>query len=222
MFEEEAFDESFCPPLPIAALTNVTNLLSRTNEVRKLAPKVNVQVRQDGKRHYAALKQMAEEYAVLKKQSEHDGPCAEAALWQLCHRGRNTICQHGAAVPSVKSQGAATDALHDLVRPFVPEEEGVALSVGSIPHMCGEACVPGACRFHRKGKCFDGLLCRFCHCAGDHAKPVKPRAQPKPRGRAEPVDVRALQALFAALDTAAPVRGGRLPVLPEVCTWPPR
>lgn len=225
VFEEEAFDETFFPALPIAAapLANVTNLAPR---VRK--PAVSVQVRQDGKRHYAALKQIAEEYAVLKKQAEKDEAGAEAGLWQLCHRGRASLVAHGAAVPAVKQQaGSATAALQHLVRSFVPEEAGEALSIGSIPHASGDACSAGACRFHKKGKCFDGLLCRFCHCAGEHPKPAaRPKALPRApqRGRAmEPADANALAALFAALDSAVmPQPGGRLPVVPEVCTWPPR
>lgn len=232
VFEEEAFDESFCPPLPIAAsapLANVTNLVSCASTVRK--PAVSVQVRQDGKRHYPALKQIAEEYAVLKKQSEQDEAGAEAGLWQLCHRGRASLCAHGAACPPVKQQaGNATAALQHLVRSFVPEEGGEVLSIGSIPHVAGDACTAGACRFFKKGKCFDGLLCRFSHSSEPCPKPAKPPrpALPKApqRGRAmEPADVSALQALFAALDSAVPLPGGRLPVVPEVtsvCTWPPR
>lgn len=209
VFEEEAFDASFCPPLPIAALSNLTNLVARTQEARK---PVSVQVRQDGKRHYAVLKQMAEEYAVLKKQGELDAQGAEAGLWQLCRRSCLGLCQHGAAVKAPQ-QGTATEALQGVVRSFVPEEDG-PLSIGSIPHAAGEPCAAGACRFHKKGKCFDGLLCRFCHCGGDHTKPAKPRAQPKGR---QPVDVSALQALFAALDSAAPVPPrARMPV---ASTW---
>jgi len=34
-------------------------------------------------------------------------------------------------------------------------------SLGSVPHVSGKPCRP--CDFHKKGKCFDGVTCRFCH-----------------------------------------------------------
>lgn len=228
--EEAAFEDAFCPPLPIAPLANVTNLVA-VQEARKERKRADVALTGAGVRRYAALKAAAEEYAVLKKQelSEAD---AEAALWALYHRTRRAVFTPGA---SQSKAGSATAALQELVLPFVPVPvDGVPLSVGSIPHAAGEACGPGPCRFHRKGKCFDGVLCRFCHCTdSDHAKPRPAKAAPKrtakPKRKPAPPDVAALHALFAALDTPTRDRHGlprlqrgQLPSVPEVCTWPLR
>jgi hypothetical protein len=214
-------EETACPPLPIAPLQNVTNLPAKKQRKSFGGPK-----KQDGYRHYATLKHIAEEYALLQK-GEGEGAPAEAALWGLVHRARAALLQDGAALGPAVSGAGAGPALQELIRPFVPEEEGKALSIGSIPHVHGEACLTGACRFHRKGKCFDGVLCRFCHASGEHVKPAKPRGAPagpmaaRPGKRGNEVDLKALQALFAALDTAHPAPTKQLP-MPGICIWPPR
>merc|ERR1712159_838754 len=67
----------------------------------------------------------------------------------------------------------AEETLTPLIYRCIPRDQaGQLLSIGSIPHFCGEACV-GPCRFHRKGKCFDGPLRRFCHMEGPHPGAVK-------------------------------------------------
>merc|ERR1719316_2632555 len=106
-------EETACPPLPIAPLQNVTNLPAK---------------KQDGYRHYATLKHIAEEYALLQK-GEGEGAPAEAALWGLVHRARAALLQDGAALGPAVSGAAAGPALQELIRPFVPEEEGKALSI---------------------------------------------------------------------------------------------
>jgi hypothetical protein len=58
------------------------------------------------------------------------------------------------------------------------------MSIGSIPHAHGVACV-GPCRFHRKGKCFDGSLCRFCHFPDEHPGAVKKTQRKPKKARAE-------------------------------------
>lgn len=214
-------EEMACPPLPIAPLQNVTNLPAKKARKPFGGPK-----KQDGARHYETLKKLAEEYALLQK-GDGEGAPAEAALWGLVHRGRAALLADGAALGPAMSGAAAGPALQELVRPFVPEEDGKPLSIGSIPHASGDACLTGACRFHRKGKCFDGVLCRFCHVSGEHPKPSKPRGAPagplaaRPGKRGNEVDLKALQALFAALDTAHPMPKQVAP-MPSICVWPPR
>jgi hypothetical protein len=108
----------------------------------------------------------------------------------------------------------AEETLTPLIYRCIPRDQpGQLLSIGSIPHFCGEACV-GPCRFHRKAKCFDGPLCRFCHMDGPHAGAVKKvpkksrkvKKAPFKNGMPGQVGVgneqTALAALFAALDVS--------------------
>jgi hypothetical protein len=108
----------------------------------------------------------------------------------------------------------AEETLTPLIYRCIPRDQaGQLLSIGSIPHFCGEACV-GPCRFHRKGKCFDGPLCRFCHMEGPHPGAVKkvPKKSRKVKkvpfkngmpGQVGAVNEQtALAALFAALDVS--------------------
>merc|ERR1719160_734936 len=108
----------------------------------------------------------------------------------------------------------AEETLTPLIYRCIPRDQaGQLLSIGSIPHFCGEACV-GPCRFHRKGKCFDGPLCRFCHMEGPHPGAVKKvpkksrkaKKSPKKDGMPDGVpggsSTNALAALFAALDVS--------------------
>jgi hypothetical protein len=112
----------------------------------------------------------------------------------------------------------AEETLTPLIYRCIPRDQaGQLLSIGSIPHFCGEACV-GPCRFHRKGKCFDGPLCRFCHMEGPHPGAVKkvPKKSRKvkkaPLSNGMPGQVgigneqTALAALFAALDVSTDER----------------
>merc|ERR1719399_2087740 len=106
----------------------------------------------------------------------------------------------------------AEETLVPLIYRCIPRDHaGQLLSIGSIPHFCGEACV-GPCRFHRKGKCFDGPLCRFCHIPGDnHPGAVKKISKKSRKAKKSPSrngygqqgeDQTALAALFAALDVS--------------------
>jgi hypothetical protein len=118
----------------------------------------------------------------------------------------------GITVPPMDPQ-FAEEALVPLIYRCIPRDHnGNLLSIGSIPHFCGEACV-GPCRFHRKGKCFDGALCRFCHLDGPHPGAVKKvpkksrKAKKSPTRNGMPDGVpsgstNALAALFAALDVS--------------------
>jgi hypothetical protein len=109
----------------------------------------------------------------------------------------------------------AEETLTPLIYRCIPRDQsGQLLSIGSIPHFCGEACV-GPCRFHRKGKCFDGPLCRFCHMDGPHPGAVKKVPKKSRKVKKPPLsngmmpgqvgvgnDQTALAALFAALDVS--------------------
>jgi hypothetical protein len=112
----------------------------------------------------------------------------------------------------------AEETLTPLIYRCIPRDQaGQLLSIGSIPHFCGEACV-GPCRFHRKGKCFDGPLCRFCHMEGPHPGAVKkvPKKSRKVKktipmkggmpGQVGGSEQNALAALFAALDVSTDER----------------
>merc|ERR1719359_596684 len=75
-----------------------------------------------------------------------------------------------------------------LLDRFIPRYRGEPTSIGSIPHAAGDAC-GGACRFHRKGKCFDGALCRFCHLPDDHPGSVRKASKKARKARKIRTDV---------------------------------
>jgi len=87
---------------------------------------------------------------------------------------RAALSTEGARPIAADENVNGEEALRALVKPYLPVAAGDVTSIGSIPHACGDYCRAGVCRFHRKGKCFDGPLCRFCHCPGaDHPPPPK-------------------------------------------------
>merc|ERR1719504_148088 len=64
----------------------------------------------------------------------------------------------------VKRVAAIEQTLREIATPYIPIVDGQITSIGSIPYVTGGIgnCV-GLCRFQVKGKCFDGVLCRFSH-----------------------------------------------------------
>jgi hypothetical protein len=132
-------------------------------------------------KHYELMKVCAEKLAALKKcqeSSDQDGD-VETAEEEFLTLQRTL---HAALAP----QSAATPTGHnlDFLNPYLPSHAGQMMSIGSIPHAHGVACV-GPCRFHRKGKCFDGSLCRFCHFPDDHPGAVKKTQRKPKKARAE-------------------------------------
>jgi hypothetical protein len=118
----------------------------------------NFQLMQDCAEKLAALKKCQESHAADSEVSVLEKEFA-ALQWQL----------YSALSPDApKPEGHSLSFLD----PYLPKCAGEATSIGSIPHACGQACV-GPCRFHRKGKCFDGTLCRFCHFPDEHTGAVK-------------------------------------------------
>lgn len=135
---------------------------------------------------YTQLQQCAESYALTKK--AHQGEALLEALRGL-YVSTATSLGEEAEVPEDPDL-----ALRELVGKFVPEFGGEATSVGSIPTVLGRERDARPCRFFPKGKCFDGVLCRFSHApeirsalhniTNDLCKlsPSKPGASPTRRG----------------------------------------
>jgi hypothetical protein len=172
--------------------------------------------------HLAAAKKQVDE---LVKEEGTVAPDVWAGQRQKISQLKTTmgrICMQmseelGITVPPMDPVHAE-ETLTPLIYRCIPRDQaGQLLSIGSIPHFCGEACV-GPCRFHRKGKCFDGPLCRFCHMEGPHPGAVKkvPKKSRKvkkaPLSNGMPGQVgigneqTALAALFAALDVSTDER----------------
>jgi hypothetical protein len=125
-------------------------------------------------KHYELMKVCAEKLAALKKCLEEQGADVETAEAEFSELQRSlyaALAPHSAATPTGRNL--------DFLNPYLPCHGGQMMSIGSIPHAHGVACV-GPCRFHRKGKCFDGSLCRFCHFPDDHPGAVK-KTQRKPK-----------------------------------------
>jgi len=170
--------------------------------------------------HLASVKKSLDEITKEHQEDELVQPAAWQARQQKIQELQHTVSsiyfqmaeELGISVPSIEPGHDSTDQLLTLLQRFIPRDQlGNLLSIGSIPHFCGEACV-GPCRFHRKGKCFDGPLCRFCHCPGEHVGAVKKiskksrKAKKSPKKDGMPGDkansTTALAALFAALDVS--------------------
>lgn len=182
--------------------------------------------------NYEKLFACAEHLAAAKKQvdelvkDEATTPAAERAEQQQkisqLKLAMGRICMQmseelGITVPEMNPVHAEETLIPLIYRCIPRDPAGNLLSIGSIPHFCGEACV-GPCRFHRKGKCFDGPLCRFCHMDGPHPGAVKKvpkksrkakRVVPKLDAMGMPIqdgsemgNPNALAALFAALDVS--------------------
>jgi len=92
-------------------------------------------------------------------------------LWRKCLPGKGTAKDISAAARRWSRLVGKIDAQNSSA---VPLENQVPTSVGSVAHSEGRPCRP--CRFHQKGKCFDGVLCGLCHFSCGHT--VAPK-QPK-------------------------------------------
>lgn len=101
------------------------------------------------------LQQCAEAYAVAKK--AHTGQDLDAALTTMYEQLAANLGE------DVVAGESADVALRGLVGKFVPEYSGEATSIGSLPMIMGRERDARPCRFFPKGKCFDGVLCRFSH-----------------------------------------------------------
>jgi hypothetical protein len=122
-----------------------------------------------------ALQALAEKYAQIKKTLRGD---ELANALQAAAEGIATALGKDAPQVSADSETRAADLekfLQEIVRPFVPVVDFEETSIGSILHLRrGVQNCAGLCRFHVKGKCFDGILCRFCHMSRDeHAARTK-------------------------------------------------
>jgi hypothetical protein len=174
--------------------------------------------------HLASAKKQVDE--LIKEQEERQAQFPPgSAEWSA---GQGKIAQLKSTIGRICMQMAeeigitvppmdpihAEETLVPLIYRCIPRDHaGQLLSIGSIPHFCGEACV-GPCRFHRKGKCFDGPLCRFCHLDGPHPGAVKkvpkksrkakksPKRDGMPENGMPGGNTNALAALFAALDVS--------------------
>jgi hypothetical protein len=208
------------------ASLDAAELASETAAIAELVNQQNVDmsVRIN---NYERLFACAEHLAAAKKQvdelvKDEATAAPDAGMQQKISQLKITmgrICMQmseelGITVPPMDPVHAE-ETLTPLIYRCIPRDQaGQLLSIGSIPHFCGEACV-GPCRFHRKGKCFDGPLCRFCHMEGPHPGAVKKvpkksrkvkKTPPFKNGMPGQVGVAneqtALAALFAALDVS--------------------
>merc|ERR1719316_1814234 len=123
-----------------------------------------------------------------------------------------------------RSRATAIEALRDLVMPYVPVVNGCPTSIGSIPNAAG--CV--SCRFYKKDKCFDGVLCRFSHIPTGSApkkeKRSKKNAAPSP-DKVDPTPTSYLPVLGGNSPAVHPftrrLTMTRLPRLPSVPEFAP-
>lgn len=119
---------------------------------------------------HAALKMLAEQYASAKKLHPNGSAELATALELVCVAAAKDLhpdpesLTFGDETDPVKRAAAIEQALRDIATPHIPVVDGQITSIGSIPYVTGgiSNCV-GLCRFHVKGKCFDGVLCRFSH-----------------------------------------------------------
>jgi hypothetical protein len=174
--------------------------------------------------HLAAAKKQVDELvkdeattpATEKAEQQQKISQLKLAMGRICMQMSEEL---GITVPEMNPVHAEETLIPLIYRCIPRDPAGNLLSIGSIPHFCGEACV-GPCRFHRKGKCFDGPLCRFCHMDGPHPGAVKkvPKKSRKVKRVApnfkldamgmpiqdgsEMGNPNALAALFAALDVS--------------------
>jgi len=119
---------------------------------------------------HAALKILAEQYASAKKLHANGSAELATALELVCvaaakdlHPDPESLTFTDETDP-VKRVAAIEQTLREIATPYIPIVDGQITSIGSIPYVTGGIgnCV-GLCRFQVKGKCFDGVLCRFSH-----------------------------------------------------------
>merc|ERR1719316_1001862 len=196
---EEVFEDEACPPLPLsslprldsndAILKNVTNLgLQPSSGFPQPAyPRAKPQPPRD-----------EDDYAAVQQRGP---PVPEPQLWGLWHRARMALDEDNQSAS--RRRATAIEALRDLVMPYVPVVNGCPTSIGSIPNAAG--CV--SCRFYKKDKCFDGVLCRFSHIPTPNA----PKKEKRSKKNAAPPPDKVDQTPTSYL----PVLGGNSPaVLP--------
>jgi hypothetical protein len=185
---EEVFEDESCPPLPLsslpkldsndAILKNVTNLVKTSTGAFAQRAKPQQPRFEDSAAvsSAAVLRRLADEYAALQQRGD---PVPEPQLWGLWHRARVALDEDNQSAS--RSRATAIEAIRDLVMPYVPVVNGCPTSIGSIPNASG--CV--ACRFYKKDKCFDGVLCRFSHIPTPNAPKKEKRSK---RNAAPPPD----------------------------------
>jgi hypothetical protein len=110
-----------------------------------------------------ALQALAEKYAQIKKTLS--GEELAAALQSAAETLAAALGKDAPEFADPETKVADIEKfLQDTVRPHVPVVDGQETSIGSIKqNKNGVATCAGLCRFHVKGKCFDGILCRFSH-----------------------------------------------------------
>jgi len=120
-----------------------------------------------------ALQTLAEKYAQVKKTLSGDE--LTTALETIACAAAASLREELPTFEGADRAGAIETFLKAMVKPYVPVRNGELTSIGSIANVQGgDAAYVGLCRFHVKGKCFDGVLCRFCHLSRDeHAVLVR-------------------------------------------------
>jgi hypothetical protein len=109
-----------------------------------------------------ALQTLAEKYAQVKKTLGGDE--LTTALETIACATAAALREELPTFDGPDRVGAIESFLKDMVKPYVPMVNDELTSIGSIPNIqTGANFSVGLCRFHVKGKCFDGTLCRFCH-----------------------------------------------------------
>jgi len=117
-----------------------------------------------------ALQALAETYAQIKKTLS-----GEELATALQTAAETLVTALGKDMPEfADAETKVADIekfLQETVRPHVPVVDFQETSIGSIMNHrrrgTGVAHGIGLCRFHVKSKCFDGILCRFCHMSRD-------------------------------------------------------
>jgi len=108
-----------------------------------------------------ALQTLAEKYAQVKKTLSGDE--LTTALETIACATAKALHEDLPIFDGADRVGEIESFLKAMVKPYVPVVNGELTSIGSIANVQGNAVAVGLCRFHVKGKCFDGILCRFCH-----------------------------------------------------------
>merc|ERR1719482_2311852 len=118
---------------------------------------------------HTALKTLAEQYASAKKLHPSGSAELATALELVCVACAKDLHPDPESLKwdetdPEKRVAAIEQTLRDMASPHIPVVDGQLTAIGSIPYFTGGIanCV-GLCRFHVKGKCFDGVLCRFSH-----------------------------------------------------------
>lgn len=112
----------------------------------------------------ATLQMLADQYAAAKKAHSHSEAELATALETVAFAAKSL---HPTGEMTWDEQepaarvAAVEKTLREMVAPHLPSVEGEEASIGDALAALGYNV--GLCRFHVKGKCFDGALCRFAH-----------------------------------------------------------